>query len=579
MRILKWIPLLYSILIFGQEDSILQIDPKIEADSLWYKNSQNNFSSSDEFILLGYQNFESSIMGNFGSVLIPFWWKSGSSVEQKIGDRILEANTLYPGYTSVYKEDFPHTKIIYSPTYSDGQRLNFIHKVKYTYGSFIIDYDRLVSEGNLVHEKHQNTRFNFQGNFTHPKIAYISQWRINTFKNTSEWNGGISNDSLFFSNSQSNWQLLPVNWLNLETSIKHKGLDWQHEYRFSEASVIKYEINISQDSLFYEGLDDDTLFYPNRLDSSTTFTRAFSNINHTLKWIKQINKDKKAVLGLKNQNFKKDQESLNRWVFFTSIHSESLKNQVNFSYAKDQMYPNSFTANFTQNINVFGIDNRFKIAYEKTMPNWIQLNSSTNPSNQLSEELIEPTLDQYIEWDMELTKNISIHNTYHNIHGYTYYNKLANSVTSNDPIRVFQSRIKHHVNSKKWHWRGDIGYQNSSSNNIPLAKLLFNQRIYWQSKIFKDATETQIGVNSRYRSSHPGMTYSPILGDFYTNPFNETNASLKCDVFAHFQIQSIKIYASYENFNALWQGEQFTLKPYPIAQPIFRLSLIWNFYD
>ena len=80
MRILKWIPLLYSILIFGQEDSILQIDPKIEADSLWYKNSQNNFSSGDQFILLGYQDFETSIMGNFGSVLIPFWWKSGSSI-------------------------------------------------------------------------------------------------------------------------------------------------------------------------------------------------------------------------------------------------------------------------------------------------------------------------------------------------------------------------------------------------------------------------------------------------------------------------------------------------------------------
>ena len=75
------------------------------------------------------------------------------------------------------------------------------------------------------------------------------------------------------------------------------------------------------------------------------------------------------------------------------------------------------------------------------------------------------------------------------------------------------------------------------------------------------------------------MTYSPILGDFYTNPLSETNASLKCDIFAHFQIKSIKIYASYENFNALWQGDQFTLKPYPIAQPIFRLSLIWNFYD
>lgn len=576
MKILKWIPLFWSLVVYGQNDSI---NHKIEMDSLWYQKTQNNFSSHDEFILLGIQNFETSIMGNFGSVLIPFWWQSGSSIEQKIGDRILETNTHHPQYASIYKENFPHTKIIYSPTYSDGQRLNFIHKVKYTYGSFIIDYDRLVSEGNLVHEKNKNTRFNFQGSFAHPKIDYTSQWRINTLKNSSQWNGGISNDSLFFSNSQSNWELLPVNWLNLETSIKHKGLDWKHKLQFSEVSVFNYQINISQDSLFYEGLEDDTLFYPNRLDSSTSITRAFSTINQTLKWGTQINEDKNAVIGLKNQNFKQGNEGLNRWIFFTSIHSESLKNQVHFSYAKGQKNSNSFSANFTQKINAFGINNRLKIAFEKTIPNWTQLHSPIAPSNQFSEELIEPSIDQYFEWDINLTKNITIHNAYHNIDAYTYYDEQANSVTSNHLIRIIQSRIKHSINSKKWHWRGDIGYQNSSSDIIPLAKLLFNQRIYWQSKIFKDATETQIGVNARYRSSHPGMTYSPILGDFYTTPWNETSASLKCDIFAHFQIQSIKIYASYENFNALWQGEQFTLKPYPIAQPIFRLSLIWNFYD
>ena len=80
MKILKWILLFWSLVIYGQEDSI---NHKIEMDSLWYQNTQNNFSSSDQFILLGYQDFETSIMGNFGSVLIPFWWKSGSSIEQK----------------------------------------------------------------------------------------------------------------------------------------------------------------------------------------------------------------------------------------------------------------------------------------------------------------------------------------------------------------------------------------------------------------------------------------------------------------------------------------------------------------
>ena len=42
----------------------------------------------------------------------------------------------------------------------------------------------------------------------------------------------------------------------------------------------------------------------------------------------------------------------------------------------------------------------------------------------------------------------------------------------------------------KWHWRGDIGYQNSSSEKIPYRNF-FNQRIYWQNKIFNDTTEIQ----------------------------------------------------------------------------------------
>ena len=60
------------------------------------------------------------------------------------------------------------------------------------------------------------------------RLTFFKKHQSKTFKNLSQWNGGIANDNTFFSNSQSNWELLPINWLNLETSIKHKGLDWQH---------------------------------------------------------------------------------------------------------------------------------------------------------------------------------------------------------------------------------------------------------------------------------------------------------------------------------------------------------------
>lgn len=586
MKLLKWIPLFWSLLIYGQEDSIFQIDGEIEIDSMWYINSQNNFSFNDDVILLGYENLETSIMGNFGSVLIPFWWKSENTIEQKIGDRILRTNTNYSEYAEVYKENFPHTKIIYSPTYSDnshGQRLNFSHKKRYRYGSFLLDYDRLVSEGFLAHENKKQTLFNLHGNYSHPKQPYECKWRINTFKQESEWNGGISNENLFFASSQSNWEVIPVHWLNLETSIKHKEFDWKHTYSFSKESKLEYEINMSQDSMFYNGLEDDTLFYPNRLDSTSSFNRGFTNMTHTLKWSKQLNEDKHAVVGVKNQNFKQNKQGINRWGLFTSIHSNSLNSHIHLSFGKDEFFANSFKANYSQQINFMGLKNDFKIAYEKTIPNWHKLIHSMtwnlNASSPFTQEIINPSIDQYIEWNLEISKNISIHNSYHNIEAYAYFNEQAQSVNSDEIIKIFQHRVKHHFRTKNWHWRGDTGYQNISSNNIPLAKLMFNQRLYWQNKIFKNATETQIGVNVRYRSRHPGMTYSPILGDFYISPQNETNASIKCDVFANFQIQTLKIYAAFEHLNSLWQGEQYTLKPYPIAKPIFRLSLIWNFYD
>ena len=58
MKILKWISLFCSLLLFGQEDSLSQKKIKIEVDSLWYQYTHNSFSSNDELTLLGYYPLE-----------------------------------------------------------------------------------------------------------------------------------------------------------------------------------------------------------------------------------------------------------------------------------------------------------------------------------------------------------------------------------------------------------------------------------------------------------------------------------------------------------------------------------------
>lgn len=581
MKLLKWIPFLYSFLLFGQSSDTI-IDINTTKDSLQYQLHQNSFSDTDEATILGYNILEQSHQSNFGPPIIRWDWQTIRSFDLGIGDKILDFGTPNGYKEIVYSQKYPHTKIIYSQGYTEGQRLNFIHKRRYKYGSWVLDYDRLVSEGFLWHDKNKFTKFSFRSNFKHPVIPYESKLIIHTFKNQSEWNGGISNNSLFLSGSQTNWELLPVNWSNLESSIKHFGLDWRQTYSHSDEAQFAYEIGLSQDSLFYTGLNDDSLFYPNQLDSATTYQRAFSNMIHQLGWEQKIKDDKIFNLGLKHQTFKDQSSVLYKWTAYTSLQSDYFKNKIFFELGKERWNTHTLQAIYTQNINFLSIQNELRIAYQRALPTWLQrtgTNLNQSPYFSCIVPHNTPIIDQFVEWNSLINKNFKWSSSYHNIDGFTYFNASAAPISLDEPIQVFKSSLTHHLNWRKLHWVGNAIYQNSSSDQLPIAKVLLNQKTYWQGKLFKEATETQFGVRGLYRSSHPGMNFSPILGDFLVNPLFQTPSSIRLDLFANFQIQSLKVYAAFENFNGLWQEPQYVLGPYPMAQPTFRLSLIWNFYD
>lgn len=585
MKLLKWIPLFCSMLLFGQEKLvIINTSDSLGLDSLWYQDFHNSFSERDEEILLSFDILKNSSQTNFGVPIIGWYWQSNQSTNLRIGDRILGFGIQYSPFSNrdSYQQDDPHTKIIYSQAYSEGQRLNFAHSRRYKYGSVKLDYDRLVSLGFLSHEKNKYTKFSIQGNFKHPEIPYQSKIQLHTFKNESQWNGGVSDDSLFLAGTQTNWELLPINWTNLESKVKHIGLDWEHSYQFNDDTKLSYEINLSQDSLFYEGLQDDSLFYPVRLDSATTYHRAFSDVKNTIKWSQRITGDKNMVLGARQQTFKYNTSAINKWTALASLESYKLNNELYFEYGKAELETYTLLANYTQRFNIKGVSNKIKLAYHRTNPSWMQNNGSilsqTNSFNSLIEQ-DNPIVDQFIEWNSYINENLQLNASYHSIDGFNYFNEQGVSMISEEDVNVFQVQMIHHLNVNKWHLNGSAAYQNSSNENLPLANFLLNQKVYWQGKLFKEATETQIGIRALYRSSHPGMTYAPLLGGFYVNPNSKTQESLRLDLFANFKIKTLKVYLAYEHLNSLWQGDQYILKPYPMAKPTFRLSLIWNFYD
>lgn len=583
MRILRWFLLLHSIFLIGQNKTETFFYPdSIALDSLAFQNQENSFQEDDNLTLLGFDLFESSTLSNFGSPLLPLWWKPKQNIHLQIGDLLVQNNVPRNNFGLSYSPSFPQTKIIYSQTYSDGQKLNFIHRRRYNHGSASIDYSRLVSEGYLSSEKVINTRFKIEGNFYHPEIPFSSKWRIRTFKNVSEWNGGISNDSLFLSGTESNWELLPTRWNQLNSISKHIEINGNNEYEISDNMSLFYQINLSIDSMLYDDLQDDSLFYPSRTDSTSQITRAFNYSNHLLKLKHKINSDKLVSLGMEYQNLKYFNQKNRQCNIFGSLTSERLKNQFYFALGKGDLSLTSLNLGYRQKISILGYSNIFKIAYERNLPSWMNLNTNFVP---MGEEEIYPTsypqviIDKYVHWEINITDKTKIQNTYHNIDGYNYFNESGRSSISEEKIDIFQCRIDHHLERDTWHWDGTVGYQFATNIAIPVPKLMFRQKIYWQGALFKEASISQIGIRLLFKSAHPGVSYAPLLGDFYINQLNATNHSLRSDLFINFQIQSLKVFLSYEHFNGLWQGTQYLLKPYPMAKPTFRVSLIWNFYD
>ena len=583
MRILKLLPLLYSFHLIGQEKvETFSYSDSIVLDSIVFQNQENSFHEDDNLTLLGFDLFESTTLSNFGSPLLALWWKSKHNMYLQIGDLLIQNNVPRNYYGLYYSHSFPQTKIVYSQNYSDGQRLNFTHRRRYKNGSTSIDYSRQVSEGYLAHEKVNNTRFKIEGNFYHPESSYSSKWRIRSYKNISEWNGGISNDSLFLSGNESNWELLPIHWSQLNSISKHKEINIHQKKEITDNASLIYEINFSRDSLLYDELQDDPLFYPIRTDSLSQITRVFNYSNHLLKWRQKINSDKQMTLGMEYQNLKYFSQKNTQLNVFGRLVSEQYKNQIYFAYALGDVSMQSLNLNYRQKITFLGCINTFKIAFERNLPSWMNMNAN---SNTMGKEDIYPSstpqviIDKYADWEIKITDKIRILNTYHNIEGYNYFDETGMSTISQEKINIYQSRIDHRLAKDAWHLDGTMGYQFSSNVAISFPKLIFHQKLYWQGSLFEEASISQMGIRLLYKSAHPGMSYAPLLGDFYINQSNATSRSLRTDLFVNLQIQSIKIFFSYEHFNSLLQGTQYVLKPYPMAKPTFRLSLIWNFYD
>lgn len=183
-----------------------------------------------------------------------------------------------------------------------------------------------------------------------------------------------------------------------------------------------------------------------------------------------------------------------------------------------------------------------------------------------------------------------------NIDKYTYfagnytitdsYGRNENTVAvrqAGSPINVLTASLRQDFKLGPLHWDNIITYQKSSDNEaLPLPDLNIYTNLYLRFKIAR-VLHCDLGVDARYFTKYHAPDYSPILGQFVTQEYDQ-----KTDIgdypivnaYANFCLKGTRFFVLYSHANAGSGNRNYFLTPhYPLNESILRLGISWNFFN
>jgi hypothetical protein len=126
-----------------------------------------------------------------------------------------------------------------------------------------------------------------------------------------------------------------------------------------------------------------------------------------------------------------------------------------------------------------------------------------------------------------------------------------------------------------------VAYQNASDESfIAVPDLLADVTFFVTLPLFQGATTIQPGLRVFYNTSYYADAYMPALREFYTQRNKEIGNFIYADVFLNFRIKRARMFFKYSHINALWGPYNYYMVPsYPMMDAGFRFGISWKFFD
>ena len=165
--------------------------------------------------------------------------------------------------------------------------------------------------------------------------------------------------------------------------------------------------------------------------------------------------------------------------------------------------------------------------------------------------------------------NTDVEANLYNIENYVYVGSDFRPKQLDGNISLFQIRANNLLTYKKFNLRTTVQYQKVTQNEdfLPLPDLIARASLYWQSKVFDNKAELQIGFNANYFTEFESREFFPVINEFMLQRPNSTYGIQKIggfpmiDFFFNIKVDRMRIFLRADHFNTFFGENNYYSAP------------------
>ena len=519
----------------------------------------------------------------------------------------------------------PFTDISYMMGDKKEQYLEILFCREFLPRFFItLNYDIDFSPGAYKRTKVQNSFFN--GNFRYN--TKNDRYGVNGYyfhdKLDIQENGGITHDSIFINNLETDKSIINVNLTNATNLIKVSGFSFNQYFNIlgpynenaQDSTTKKHKIGIGRinhhfsyqrNKYVYEDLSPLSYFYQDFdpiIDSTKTFDSIyFHNIKNIIYWnslgYKKYNNDIPFYLtfGLEH-NF-------THHAGYLDLIADERFNERNYSnlrvnagiiinlFKSTRISGNAQIITSGYHAGDFFVKAQWKQFLGTYKRNIGALKLDVNLNRQSADWFEEYYYSNNFRWDNDFKPSTSLllHGSYElpfleigvkhtNIDNYIYFGTDAKPHQYSENVSVSSLYTTFCVNLNKFEFIGFASLQTTNNNKIiHIPSFQGKIKLAYNINLVKNISMMQPSIAVNYFTEYYADAYMPALRTFYLQDEVKVGNFPYIDLCITFKIKEANIFVQYTNMYSLTKDNRyFTIPHYPMRDSRFCLGVKWRLY-